>query len=134
MNKAQISMAYMIIVGFVTVITIPLIIIFSTHSTEMNEEMTSNQANSIATKIVDSAESVYYIGDTSKITFRVQIPNKVEDILIGDHEVTFLIRKHNGIDHVVKYCSVPINGSISKTSGIHNIVVESMGDYVWVSN
>ena len=134
MRKAQTSMEYMIIVGFVAAITIPLIIIFNSHSTEMNENIIANQVDNIASKIVDSAESVYYLGESSKVTFRVQMPKKINTITIGDNEVVFYVKKLAGVDEVVKYCPVPINGSISSQAGIHDIVVESKGDYVWVSN
>ena len=85
-------------------------------------------------KIVDSAESVYYLGESSKITFRVYIPKKITLIDIGDHEVVFHVKKLAGVDEVVRYCPVPINGSLSTQSGTYNIVVESKGDHVWVSN
>ena len=134
MKQAQISMEYLIIVGFVAAITIPLIIIFNTHSSEMNEQIVSNQIDNIATKIVDSAESVYYLGENSKVTFRIYMPKNINAALIGDNEVVFYVKKMAGIDHVVKYSSVPINGSISVNSGIHDIVVESRGDHVWVIN
>ena len=134
MRKAQISMEYLIIVGFVAAITIPLIIIFTTHSTEINEHIISNQADTIASRVVDSAKSVYYLGESSRVTFRVYMPKKVTGITIGNNEVVFYIKKLNGIDEIVKYCPVPINGTISYTTGIHDIVVESKGDYVWVSS
>lgn len=134
MSKAQVSMEYLVIVGFVAAITVPLIVIFVTHSTEMNENIISNQVDHIASKIVDTSESVYYLGESSKITFRVYIPKKINYVSIGNNEVVFYVKKQNGIDHVVKYTPVPINGSISVTSGLHDIVVESKGDYVWVSN
>jgi len=127
-------MEYMIIVGFVAAITVPLIIIFNTHSSEMNEEVIANQADNIASKIVDSAESVYYLGENSKITFRTYIPKKINAINIGNNEVVFLVNKGGGIDHVVKYSPVPINGTMSNQAGTYNVVVESKGDYVWVSS
>ena len=134
MDKAQISLEYLVIVGFVLIITIPLIVIFNTHSSEMNEEVVANQADNIASKIVDAAESVYYLGESSKITFRVYMPKNINSAAIGDNEVVFYVKKMSGIDHVVKYSSVPINGSISTQSGVYDIVVESKGDHVWVSN
>jgi uncharacterized protein (UPF0333 family) len=133
-SKAQVAMEYLIIVGFVATVTLPLIYIFGTHSTEINENIVSNQADYIASKIVDAAESVYYLGESSKITFKTHIPEKVNAITIGNNEVVFYISKLNGFDEVVKYCSVPINGSISASKGIHDIVIESKSDYVWVSN
>jgi hypothetical protein len=134
MKRAQVSMEYLIIVGFVAAITVPLILIFNTHSTEMNEQIIANQIDNIASKIVDSAESVYYLGESSKLTFRVQMPKKINAVSIGNNEVVFYVKKLGGVDHVVKYSTVPINGSISVKSGTYNVVVESRGDYVWVSN
>jgi hypothetical protein len=134
MRKAQISMEYLVIVGFVAAITLPMILIFTTHSTEINEHIIANQADHIATKIVDAAESVYYLGENSKVTFTVHMPQKVDSITIGNNEVVFFVKKLVGIDEVVKYCPVTINGSISSQQGIYDIVIESKGDYVWVSN
>ena len=100
----------------------------------MNQNIISNQADHIASKIVDAAESVYYLGETSKVTFRVQIPKQISNITIGNNEVVFFVNKINGIDEVVKYTPVPINGSISNNFGLYNIVVESKGDIVEVTN
>ncbi len=132
--KAQISMEYLIIVGFVAAVTIPMILIFTTHSTEMNESIISNEAESIAAKIVDAAESVYYLGEHSKTSFRVSMPKKINSITIGNNEVVFFVNKMNGFDEVVKYSPVPINGSVSSEPGIYKVVVESRGDHVWVES
>lgn len=134
MGKAQVSMEYLIIIGFVAAITVPLILIFNSHSTEISEQIVANQAEHIASKIVDTAESVYYLGESSRITFRIYMPKKVHAITIGNNEVVFHIKKLNGISEIVKYCPVPINGSISTQAGIYDIVVEAKSDYVWVSN
>lgn len=134
MDKAQVSMEYLIIVGFVAAITIPLVLIFNAYSTEMNENIAANQADYIASKIVDAAESVYYLGEYSKVTFRVYMPKKINVITIGNNEVVFYMKKLSGTDEIVKYSPVPVNGSISPKSGIYNIVVESKGEYVWISN
>ncbi|MBD3249219.1 hypothetical protein GF336_04190 [Candidatus Woesearchaeota archaeon] len=133
-QKAQISMEYLIIVGFVAAVTVPMIIIFTTHSTEMNESIISNEAENIAAKIVDAAESVYYLGEFSKTTFRVSMPKNINSITLGNNEVVIFVDKMNGFDEVVKYCPVPINGSVSKEPGLYDIVVESRGDYVWVES
>ena len=68
------------------------------------------------------------------MTFTVNMPQNVNSATIGNNEVVFFIKKLNGVDEVVKYSTVPINGSILSNAGIHKIVVESKGDYVWVSN
>ncbi len=54
-------------------------------------------------------------------------------LLLSEH-IVFFINRMSGTDQVVKWCPIPINGSIAYTPGIHKIVVESKGDYVLVSN
>ena len=61
-KEGQISVEYLVIIGFVTVITIPLIIIYYTFTQQSNDEITSSQISQISKKIVDAAESVYYEG------------------------------------------------------------------------
>ncbi|MFH1328602.1 MAG: hypothetical protein ABIH76_07175 [Candidatus Bathyarchaeota archaeon] len=132
MKKAQISMEYLVIVGLVFVITVPLIIIFQTHSQNMNDDIISNQIDHIANKILDSAEAVYYLGEPSKTTLRVFFPNRINNITISGYEITFQVKRHNGLDDVVKLSSVPVNGTLPTTSGIHNIIIESRGSYTWI--
>jgi hypothetical protein len=134
MQKAQASVEYLIIIGFVAAITIPLVLIFNTHSTEVNDKIVANQADSIGAKIADAAESVYYLGEPSKVTFRIKMPELVSNITISGNEIVFYIRTLSGLNEIVKYCPVPINGSISPEAGIYEVKVESKGDYVWVSN
>ena len=133
-KRAQATLEYLIILGFVSGLIVPMVMVFTTHSTEINENIIINQADNIASKIVDSAESVYYLGEASKSSFTVKMPKNIDSISIGNNEVVFFVRKSNGLDEIVKYCTVPINGTIATSQGIHQIVVESKGDYVWVSS
>ena len=65
-KEAQISIEYLMIMGFVTVITIPLIIIYFTFTQESGDEIKSTQILQISKKIIDAAESVYYLGEPSQ--------------------------------------------------------------------
>ena len=132
MKNAQISMEYLVIAGLVFVIAVPLVVIFQTHSGQMNDDIISNQVDQIASKVLDSAEAIYYLGEPSRTTIRVFLPKKVNNISIGDYEITFQVRRQKGVDDIVKLSSVPINGSLPTTSGIHNVIIESRGSYVWV--
>ena len=92
-KEAQISVEYMMLIGFVTVITIPLIIIYYTFTQESGDEINSIQIQQIAKKIVDAAESVYYLGEPSQTTLRVNIPNNVVKAnLSTGKEVVFKIK------------------------------------------
>lgn len=126
-------MEYVIIVGFILVIMIPLILIFYEHTSSTNDQVITSQVDMIAKKVVDSAESVYYLGEPSKTRIKVYMPTNVEDIIIYNKEIVFKVKTRSGITDISQLSSVNISGNISATKGIHYISIESKGDYVWVS-
>ncbi|MBW2999985.1 hypothetical protein KY339_04895 [Candidatus Woesearchaeota archaeon] len=135
MNKrAQISMEYVTIVGFVAAILIPMMIIFYTYSDQTEDQIISSQVDKISKKVADAAESVYYMGEPSKTTIKAYFPKNIENITVGNQEIVFFVHTKNGIDEVVTVTSIDINGSLTSTSGIHHIDVQSKGTYVEISD
>ena len=132
-RNAQVSMEYVIIVGFILVIMIPLILIFYEHTSSTNDQVITSQVDMIAKKVVDSAESVYYLGEPSKTRIKVYMPTNVEKVTIYNKEIVFKVKTRSGITAISQLSSVNISGSISETKGIHYINIESKGDYVWIS-
>ena len=130
-KDAQISVEYMVIIGFVTVITIPLIIIYYTFTQESNEEIASSQISQISKKIVDAAESVYYIGEPSQTTLRINVPDGVVSAnLSSGKEVVFRVRSGRGEADIVQTTSVNISGSLPIRKGTYVVTVKAMPDYV----
>lgn len=134
MQKAQVAMEYILIIGFALLIAIPLFLLFNFYTVEARNEVTINQADSIARKIVDSAETVYYLGEPSKITIKVYMPTNIENLTINDGNVWFKIKIGEHPIDVVQSSEVNITGNVSYKAGVKNINVESKGDYVWVYN
>jgi len=133
-SKAQISVEYMIIMGFVAVISIPLIIIYYDYTAASNEEIISRQILNIAQKVVDTAESVYYLGEPSQTTLKVYIPSHISEATIEQEtEIVFKMRTQTGITDIVQVSSVNITGSLPATQGIFYITVKAEGGKVSVS-
>lgn len=133
MGKAQTSMEYMTIVLFITVTLIPLVLLYHSQYEGTNEQIRSNQADQIARKIVDTAESVYYLGENSKTSIKVYMPTGVENITVSGREIVFTVRTRYGPDEVVRVSNVDITGSIPSEMGIKTITVESKGSYVEIT-
>ena len=130
-KDAQISVEYLVIIGFVTVITIPLIIIYYTFTQESNEEITSLQIIQIAKKIVDAAESVYYMGEPSQTALRINMPdNVILANLSSGKEVVFKIRSGTGEADIVQTTSINISGNLPTNMGTYIVTVKAMSDYV----
>jgi len=132
-KEAQVSVEYMFLIGFVTVITIPLIIISQSFIQESGEDITSTQIQQVAKKIVDSAESVYYLGEPSQTTLRVNIPNNIILANISNYEVVFKMKTKAGNVDLVQSSSVNITGSLPVNKGTYRILLKAKSDHVEVS-
>ncbi len=124
----------MFIVGFATLITIPLLIIYYTYSSDSSDSVASSQALQIARKIGDSAESVYYLGKPSQTTLKLNFPEKIESINLSNKEIVFKIKTKSGITDVVQLSSVNISGSVPTSQGIHIITIKAEDGYVQITS
>ncbi len=133
-KEAQISVEYMFLIGFATVITIPLIIIYQNFNQESRDEISSAQIQQVANEIIDAAESVYYLGEPSQTTLKVNIPGSVVSAdLSAGYEVVFRIRTKAGETDMVQNSAVNITGSLPTNKGTYTITVKAVSDHVEVS-
>ena len=132
-NKSQISMEYMLIIGFSTFIIIVLLIIAQTYSSEINDQIITNQLDRVAKEIVNNAESLYYFGDPSSITIRAYIPSNIKDIDIIGNEITFTVRTKQGDTDMSYPSNVNLEGNISVSYGYRDIEITAREGYVWIN-
>ena len=133
-KKSQASMEYLVIVGFVMVLIIPMLLIFYTYSDRTEDQIVSNQINKIGNKVSDAAEAMYYLGEPSRTRIKAYFPNKINNITIGNNEIVFTVRTKQGEDEIVIYTPVAIQGSLDFHSGHHNIDIRSRGSYVEITD
>lgn len=132
-RKGQVSMEYIVIVGFVAVLVIPMLLIFYTYADRTEDEIISNQVQKIGHTISDSAEAMYYLGEPSRTKIRAYFPKNINNITIGNNELVFTVNVKEGLDQVVVYTPIPIQGTLDEHSGYHNIQIRSMGNYVEIT-
>lgn len=132
--KSQVSIEYMLIMGFATLMTIPLLLIYYAYSNEASESIAANQALQIARKIVDSSETVYYLGKPSQTTLKLNFPDRIKSTNLSSGEVIFKIATKNGIAEIVQVSSVNISGTLPTAPGIHIITIKAEDDYVQVTS
>jgi hypothetical protein len=132
-GKAQASMEFLVIFGFVFLMMIPLIVIFFDQTGVVEDAIAENQLRNLAIKITDKAESVYYTGGSSKSTIRAYLPAKVSYFNITSRTVFFGYITKKGILHNIEVVSlVNITGNITTNPGIHNIEIEASGGGVLI--
>lgn len=133
-SKSQISMEYMLIIGFATLMTIPLLIIYYTYYSDSSDSVAAGQALQIARKVVDASESVYYLGKPSQTILKLNFPDKIYSTNLSSREVVFKIKTQSGIADIVQVSSVNISGSLPTTQGMHTITVKAEEGYVQITS
>ncbi len=126
----QVSIELVITVGFALLIIIPLTILLYEHTTKTHEEVNYNQANLIARKITDSANSIYYMGHPSATTLKVFMPEYITSINISGREIVF---KSDNME-IVNTANINMSGNLSHQSGLRYIKISAMENYVNISD
>ena len=131
--KSQASIEFLVIFGVVFLMMIPLIIIFFDQTGFVQDAVAESQIRTIAVRIVDKAETVYYTGGSSKTTLRAYLPEGVESFNVTSRAILANYMTKKGILHTIEAVSlVNITGNLSAKPGIHNIEIESAGGVVLI--
>ena len=133
-RKSQISFEYMMVVGMMAIIIIPLVLIYYSYSSSSSSSTSTSQALLIARKIVDSSESVYYLGKPSFTTLTINFPENIDSINLSSKEVTFKIKTKDGVSDIVAISTINITGNLPKSAGVHVLTVRAENGYVSVTS
>ena len=119
-RSGQVSAEFMILVGLVLIIFIPLFVILTLSSIESTEQISTERIGSTARTLLDESREIYYLGEGSRQIITIDIPRGVNAVQIVNtsttHELMFLFN-HSGRTSSVSHASeVPIRiGSDSET-------------------
>jgi Tfp pilus assembly protein PilX len=133
-KKGQIGMEYLLIVGLVTFVVMGILFVAFTYSNLSKDNIKSNQIEGFARKIIDSAESVFYSGEPSRVTINVYLPENIESIDFIDNNLVLRYNLGSGSNTASFPSKVPISGSISTSSGIKKIRIQANGDFVSIES
>lgn len=122
-RRGQISIEYLIIVGFVTFLVIGIMGVAFFYASSTRDRIRTNQLITFADKVISSAESVYYSGEPSKVTIVAYLPKGVTSIGIEENSLVVSIVTSSGISTMSFSSNVPISGSISVNEGVKNVEV-----------
>ncbi len=124
-KKAQISVEYLIIISFVVLLLLTTLGLGLFYSAEIKDKIKFSQLERFAKKITTSAESVFYSGETSKLTFTAYLPEGIQSIQIMDAEkiILFNVSTQSGATIIAYSSNVPISGAISPSPGLKRVVV-----------
>ncbi len=134
------------ILGLALGIIVPTTYLFFRYTSESNVQIIDSQIVQIGRSIIDTAKSVYYSGEGSKIVLELNMPKNVGDVyIIANRELVFEITSEIGDIEEVFFSTVDIpitsddassecrdNGNCKLTEiatfGLKKIKIESIGD------
>lgn len=133
--KAQVSMEFLLVVGFAFLMTIPLIVIFYQQSQSINTEVSASQIDKVASEVRDAADEVYYLGSPSKKTISIFMPEGVNGVSFVNNtdgaSINFNVNSPDGDYEVVKWvASKNLSGNIGNFEGIHCIAAFACANYI----
>ncbi|MEM4267491.1 MAG: hypothetical protein QXK37_01535 [Candidatus Woesearchaeota archaeon] len=121
--RSQFAIEYVVIVSFALLALIPLLFIYGSEKSAVEMRVNANQAHLLARKIVDSAETVYYLGEPSKTTLKVYMPKNIDAIIITEKELVFRMKWQGETTDITQQSQVNLSGSLSPHAGIRYISI-----------
>ncbi|MGV8168778.1 MAG: hypothetical protein ACP5N3_01865 [Candidatus Nanoarchaeia archaeon] len=130
MRRAQVSMEYLAVFSFAAMMTIPLILIFSIQSSNLQKDVASAQSYKVLSKIADSAEEVYYQGPPAKKTIRITFPEGIDQVVINSSYIEFVFLNGESEIPITKDSRIPLKGTLKDFPGEHTITLTAESDGV----
>ena len=132
-TKGQISVEYLVIVGFITFIVIGILGIGLVYSESIKDRIKISQMSNYANKVISTSESVFYSGEPSKSTISVYLPEGIKEIEIIENNLIISIQTSSGITKTSFSSNVPISGTLSTSFGIKKIQIVAEEDMAVIS-
>ena len=109
-RSGQVSAEFMILVGLVLIIFIPLFVILTLSSIESTEQISTERIGSTARTMLDESREIYYLGEGSRQIITIDIPRGVHAVQIVNTSTTYEL--------VFAFTQSGINSSISHVSEV----------------
>jgi hypothetical protein len=133
LKKGQISIEYLILVGFITFAIIGILATSVFYSSAIRDRIKFNQLNAFAEKIIRSSEGVFYAGEPSKITITAYLPNGITGIEVLEKDIIFDISTESGDTKIAYSANVVMEGEINPSEGVKRISIFAGVDRVYLN-
>ena len=131
--KAQSSLEYMLLIGFVTLAISIVLITAYFYINFSKDRIKENQVENFSGKIISSAESVFFSGEPSQTTITIYIPSGVEDINFNAKELEITYITSSGTNKVSFSSRVNLSGEINKLEGTKILIIKALENEVLIT-
>ncbi|MFA5856021.1 MAG: hypothetical protein WC867_01585 [Candidatus Pacearchaeota archaeon] len=125
MNKAQISIEYIVILAFVVLVITLLLSSAFFYGGNIKDRLKMVQLDNFANKIITSAEAVDYQGTPSKATISAYLPEGVSNLTFFNRGLYIEAQLTSGIEKKEYSSNVLLIGNISVNPGVKKITIQA---------
>lgn len=122
-RRGQISIEYLVVVGFVAFLVIGVLGVAVFYSSQLKDGIKFYQLENYAEKIISGSESVFYAGQPSRVTITAYLPAGVQSVEIIDDYIVVSISTANGLAKSAYKSNVPISGTFSSNEGVKRLSI-----------
>ncbi len=96
MSKGQFAVEHLMVIGIGILLIIPVVNMLYSYSSHQTDELGMAQISNIGNQIIDSSETIYYLGQPSRITLEENFPDQINEIkILGNRELVFYVGSKN---------------------------------------
>ena len=118
MRRAQFAVEHILVIAIGIMILIPVINILYGYSKGQTDDITTAQIQNMGNSIIDTSETIYFMGDPAKITLEETMPGNINEItVLGNKELVFYIGDKNSSYPFLS--DVPIDGPFYETVDVY---------------
>lgn len=123
MRAGQVAIEYLILVGFVLLVSAPLWVQVQQASFDIQRTTTDMQAREAMDSIGEAARLVYAQGEPAKVTFRARFPKGVSEANVSGN----VVRMRVDDEDYVELFDFNVSGDLPDSRGSHKLVAEAVG-------
>jgi uncharacterized protein (UPF0333 family) len=131
-KRGQLSIEYLMIIGFSLFIITILMLVYSQQTTQQGSEIAFTQVNKVGKKIVDTAQEIFYRGADSRKTIQIYMPANVKNSTVFSNAIVFAVETNQGISELDYPSSVQLQGDLPESQGVKYITVVAKSNFVCV--
>ncbi|MFH1209668.1 MAG: hypothetical protein V1663_02675 [archaeon] len=136
-KRGQVGTEFLIIVGFVIVVMVPITIMYLQYSGQSSDTVTASKVEHITNEIAAAASSVFAYGEGSQTKLTLDFPSNIKEIRFEGNEVIFIVINSQSLEQeIVQVTDVEFmgNSNIYVMPGKKDIIVKAVYDPVSQTN
>lgn len=132
-TAGQVSIEYMLIIGFMLAVLVPLLVLYNDTQRSTQASLAEGQVLRFANTIRDAAERVYYAGPPAQETLLLTLPEGVVSATFDNTTILYTVYGVNGPYDIAVDGLAPLTGTLPTRQGRHRVIVLAEGDVVNVT-